>query len=100
MTPPVIDAFNAILKKAHGQAPAPASAVKARRVAPEVLRAIVDPEKTTAIRDHIKEGRLRYGMQTFAQHPTALYQAGTISPEVANAAATSPADFGRSLQFQ
>ncbi len=80
---------------------------KGRSVAVEVMRntatiaeCIADPERTTEMRDYIAAGRTQYGTQTFDQHLTELYQAGTLSLEVARGAATSPADFERNLQFQ
>jgi twitching motility protein PilT len=48
----------------------------------------------------LKQGREHYGMQSFDQHLTYLYSAGTISLEVALAASTAPADFKRALTFQ
>jgi len=39
-------------------------------------------------------------MQTFDQHLTDLYRAGTISLETAKSAATSASDFERNLQFE
>jgi len=78
-----------------------------RVVAVEVMRntstiagCIADPDQTSAVRDHIAGGRIQYGMQTFDQHLTELYRGEQISLEVAMAAATSPADFERNLQFQ
>jgi len=38
-------------------------------------------------------------MQTFDQHLTELYRGDLITAEVAKSAATSPADFARSLEF-
>ncbi len=78
-----------------------------RVVAVEVMRrtstiedCIADPSRTSEIRDHIAEGRTQYGMQTFDQHISELYQQGLISLDVAMSAASSPDDFARSLQFQ
>ena len=80
---------------------------KGRVVAVEVMRntatiaeCIADPEKTSEIRDHISEGKVQYGMQTFDQHLIELYTKEPITLEVAKAAATSPADFERNLQYQ
>jgi len=39
-------------------------------------------------------------MQTFDQHLTDLYRAGTITLDIAKSAATSAADFERNLQFE
>ena len=41
-----------------------------------------------------------YRMQTFDRHLTLLYKNGTISFETAMAAATSPTNFKRNLQFE
>ncbi len=78
-----------------------------RVVATEILRntqtiaaCIADADMTGEIRDHIAAGRTQYGMQTFDQHLTELYKAGQLTMEVAKAAATSPADFERNLEFQ
>ena len=80
---------------------------KGRVVAVEIMRqtktiqdCIENPEKTAAIKDYIEKGRDQYGMQTFDQHLTELYLAELISLETAKAAATSPADFERNLQYQ
>jgi len=80
---------------------------KGRVVAVEVMRntatiaeCIADPEKTAEIRDHVAEGRVQYKMQTFDQHLMELYTSGQITLETAKAAATSPADFERNLQYQ
>jgi twitching motility protein PilT len=80
---------------------------KGRVVAVEVMRrtaaieeCIADPTKTTTVRDLIVEGRAQYGMQTFDQHLTELYERELISLDVARAAATSPGDFVRNLEFR
>ncbi|HET9134858.1 MAG TPA: PilT/PilU family type 4a pilus ATPase, partial [Gemmatimonadales bacterium] len=87
-----------LLPRADGQGRA--VAVEVMRNTATISECIADAEKTTEIRDHIKNGKVQYGMQTFDQHLTELYHAGTISLETAKAAATSPADFERNLQFQ
>ena len=77
-----------------------------RAVACEIMRntktiqdCIENPEKTAAIKDYLEKGREQYGMQTFDQHITELYRKDFIALETAKAAATSPADFERNLQF-
>ncbi len=77
-----------------------------RVVAVEIMRhtrtiqdCIENPEKTGSIKDYIERGREQYGMQTFDQHVTELYLKDLITLETAKAAATSPADFERNLQF-
>jgi twitching motility protein PilT len=54
---------------------------------------IVDPERTEEIREHIAEGRVTYGMQTFDQCLMELVQNDQVEYEVAKAAATNPGDF-------
>jgi len=61
---------------------------------------IVNPEKTSLIKDAISAGRDQYGMQTFDQHLMQLYEKKLISVETAVAAASSPADFQRALTFE
>jgi len=80
---------------------------KGRVAAVEIMRntstiqdLIVDPERTTEVRDLIAGGQTQYGMQTFDQHLMELYQGDLITLEVAKSAATSPADFARNVEFQ
>jgi twitching motility protein PilT len=80
---------------------------KGRAVAVEILRntaaiegLIADGERTNEIKDLIAAGRTQYGMQTFDQHLTELFEAGAISMDVATSAATSPGDFARNLEFR
>jgi twitching motility protein PilT len=54
---------------------------------------IVDPERTEEVREHIAEGRVTYGMQTFDQCLMELVQNDHVEYEVAKAAATNPGDF-------
>jgi twitching motility protein PilT len=75
-------------------------AVEVMRNTATIEALIDDPERTAEIRDLIAAGRTQYGMQTFDQHLTELYREGLISQEIATAAATSPSDFARSLEFQ
>jgi len=77
-----------------------------RVVAMEIMRrtqtiqeCIEDPEKIHMMKEYIEKGREMYGMQTFDQHLTDLYKAGTIDMETAKSAATSPSDFERNLSF-
>jgi twitching motility protein PilT len=60
---------------------------------------ILDGSRTTQLRDVIEKGRTNYGMQSFDQHLSELYKGGVISIETARAAASNPADFERSLNF-
>jgi twitching motility protein PilT len=78
---------------------------KGRVAACEILVA------TATVQDHIKEGRdsqlkevmersgTQYGMQTFDQHLIEHFRAGRITKEAAKAAASSPADFEKELEF-
>lgn len=61
---------------------------------------IADPSKIFMLKEYIEKGREFYKMQTFDQHVTDLYKAGTISLDTAKAAATSASDFERNLQFE
>jgi twitching motility protein PilT len=77
-----------------------------RVVACEIMRqtkstqeCIADSSKTAMMKEFLEKGRDIYGMQTFDQHLTDLYKAGTIDLETAKAAATSAADFERNLHF-
>ena len=79
---------------------------KGRAVACEVMVAtksvqelIKDPARTGELKDLIEKSRDQYGMQSFDQHLTDLYRAGTVSLEVALSAATNPSDFERALNF-
>ena len=58
------------------------------------------PDKTIGLKDVIEKGRSNYGMQSFDQHLSELYKAGTISIETAKSAASNPADFERALNFE
>ena len=83
-------------KNGNGQIPA----VEVLRHTGAIQDCIVDPARTAEIIDLIAEGRSQYGMQTFDQHLHELYQQGLISEDTAIAAASSPSDFERNLQFQ
>jgi len=61
---------------------------------------IEEPEKTALIKDAIEAGRSQYGMQSFDQALTDLYNAGKISIETALSASDNPADFKRALLFE
>ena len=58
-----------------------------------VRECIVNPEKTSGIRDLIAEGTVQYGMQTIDQSLFYFYQRGMISLETALANASNPDDF-------
>jgi twitching motility protein PilT len=59
---------------------------------------IRDRARVAEIRDYIEEGRDQYGMQSFDQHLMELVESGTVSFEVARAAASNPADFELKLR--
>jgi len=84
----------------------PCANAKGRTVAAEIMLAtktvqecVKDQHKTGQLKDVIERGRDEYGMQSFDQHLTELYKAGSISLEVAKAAASNPSDFERALNF-
>ena len=94
------------LKAVISQRLLPRKDEKGMVVAVEIMRhtktiqdCIENPDKTASIREFIEKGREQYGMQSFDQHLTDLYQSGCISMEVAKYASSSPADFERNLQF-
>jgi twitching motility protein PilT len=64
-----------------------------------IQECIAEPAKIFMLKEYIEKGREFYKMQTFDQHVTDLYQAKTITLEIAKAAATSASDFERNLQF-
>jgi len=85
----------------------PRADANGRVVACEIMRrtqsiqeCIEDPYKTDTMREHLEKGGELYGMQTFDQHLTELYNSGIISMDSARAAATSAADFERNLVFK
>jgi twitching motility protein PilT len=75
-------------------------AVEVMRHTAAIEECIADPDKTGDIAKLIEEGGPVYGMQAFDQNLMDLYHKKLISRKVAMAAATSPADFERNLQFQ
>jgi twitching motility protein PilT len=64
-----------------------------------IKECIENAEKGGNIREFIQTGTDQYGMQTFDQHLTDLYNKGIIDLEMAKSAATSAADFERNLKF-
>ena len=60
---------------------------------------IKDENRTGEIKDLLERSRDQYGMQSFDQHLTELYQAGEIALDVAKGAASNPSDFERALNF-
>ncbi|HKG21559.1 MAG TPA: type IV pilus twitching motility protein PilT [Blastocatellia bacterium] len=68
-------------------------AVEVMVVTPYIRDCIVQPEKTTMIRDAIAQGTSQYGMQTFDQSLFDLYSRGLITYEEALAGASNPDEF-------
>jgi len=98
--------LGASLKAVCSQRLLPRADGKGRRMAMEIMRNnatikdyIETPSKTDALKDIIEAGRTQYGMQSFDQHLSELYQGGIISLETALDAASSPSDFQRALDF-
>ncbi len=60
---------------------------------------IRDPSKGTSLKDTIEKSRTQYGMQSFDQHLTDLYNQGAVTLETALSAASNRADFERALMF-
>jgi twitching motility protein PilT len=54
---------------------------------------IRDPNRTSELRDYIRESREQYGMQTFDQHLMDLVADETVTYETAAATSSNPADF-------
>jgi twitching motility protein PilT len=69
--------------------------LRATRVIQECMKS---PEKTHEILGYMARSR-EFGMQTFDQHLLELIQSKKISQDVGLAAATSPSDMERELQF-
>jgi twitching motility protein PilT len=65
-----------------------------------VQELIMDPERTSELKDTMEKGRQQYGMQSFDQHLTELYRNGTITLETARQSSTNPGDFERALNFE
>jgi twitching motility protein PilT len=65
---------------------------------PTIRDLIRDPERVAEIKDYIEEGREQYGMQSFDQHLMELVDEGTVTFEIARAAASNPADFELKLK--
>ena len=90
------DALHAVIsqrllprKDGHGRA----AALEIMVVTAAIRDLIVDPERTTEIKEYIAEGREQYGMQTFDQHLSDLVADDIVDFSVAMANATNPSDF-------
>ena len=75
------------------------AAIEIMRTTLSIKDCLINPEKQSGLYDFIQAGRDQYGMQTFDQHIFDLHEQGLITVEVAKAAATSAADFERSLMY-
>ncbi len=73
-------------------------AVEILRATRTIQECMKSPERTSEILGHIAKSR-EFGMQTFDQHLIELIQAKKISKDVGLAAATSPSDMEREIQF-
>ncbi|MDQ6828975.1 MAG: PilT/PilU family type 4a pilus ATPase [Gemmatimonadota bacterium] len=67
-------------------------------VTPLMRDLIADESRTTQLQERISADREAAGMQTFDQHLTELVKGGTVSFEVALAAASRPSDFDLQLR--
>ena len=92
--------LSSIIKGIISQRLVPRADGKGRVPAVEVMlgtsiikECIMDPIKTKGIPEHIAQGKLHYGMQTFDQSLFDHYSAGTISYDDALRYATNPDDF-------
>ena len=76
-------------KDGHGRA----AALEVMIVTPTVRDLILDPNRTSEIREYIAEGREQYGMQTFDQHLMDLVGDDIVDFNTAMANASNPSDF-------
>jgi twitching motility protein PilT len=95
------------LKGTISQRLLPKATGKGRAVAAEIMVStesikdfIIDKDRTHEMADYLAKNRDIYGTQSFDQHLTELYKAGTVTLEVAKAASTNPSDFERALSFE
>jgi twitching motility protein PilT len=80
-----------LLPLAGGEGRVPAAEVLVNTAA--VRECLLDPEKTSQIRDLIESGAVEYGMQSFDQSIMKFYSSGLISFEEAVLQADNPEDF-------
>ena len=90
------DALHAVIsqrllprKDGHGRA----AALEVMIVTPTIRDLILDPSRTTEIREYIAEGREQYGMQTFDQHLMDLVSEDIVDFNTAMVNASNPSDF-------
>ncbi len=80
-----------LMPRADGKGRVPA--VELMMATSLIKECILDPEKTKLIRDHIAQGRLHYGMQTFDQAILEHFKAGLVSFEESVKWASNADDF-------
>ncbi|NTX17893.1 type IV pili twitching motility protein PilT, partial [Myxococcus sp. CA056] len=94
------------LKATISQRLLPRATGKGRTVALEIMtqtksvEQYIREDRANELKDVIEKGRDMFGMQSFDQHLTQLYREGIITLEVAQGAASNPADFQRALEFE
>ena len=95
------------LKSVVSQRLLPRATGKGRVVAAEIMVTtesirdfITNPERTHEISDYLAKNRDVYGTQSFDQHLSELYKAGTVTLDVAKSADSNPSDFERALSFE
>jgi twitching motility protein PilT len=76
-------------KDGHGRV----AALEVMIVTSTIKDLILDPGRTSEIREFIADGREQYGMQTFDQHLMELVQEDVVDYDSALAHATNPSDF-------
>jgi twitching motility protein PilT len=76
-------------KDGHGRA----AALEVMIVTSSIRELILDPNRTTEIKEFIAEGREQYGMQTFDQHMMDLVADDSVDFETAKTASSNPSDF-------
>jgi len=69
------------------------AALEVMIVTPSIRDLILDPDRTTEIREFIAEGREQYGMQTFDQHLMDLVSEDEVEFETAKLNSSNPSDF-------
>jgi twitching motility protein PilT len=96
-----------ILKGTISQRLLPRADGKGRALACEIMTStetvkeyVRDASRTSGLKDVLEKGSNQYGMQTFDQHLIRLVRDGVITKAVALTAASSPADFERSMHFE
>ncbi len=90
------DALHAVIsqrllpkKDGHGRV----AALEVMLVTGTIRDLILDPNRTSEIKEFIAEGREQYGMQTFDQHLMDLVQADVVDYATAVANSSNPSDF-------